>query len=154
MPLATFDVESYTVGTTQAGPNASGASRFIRLASTELFHGIRSHASVYFVVGDLTVLGSVVNVDQPNYNGVTVYAWCKKADFAEWYDLLRNEAPLKFQYLYDGPDFDPSKPGRVLRSIQLFTGFPEPPGEGPEEMLANLFPAPIRALFEDSTPGS
>jgi hypothetical protein len=154
MPLATFDVESYTVGVAQAGTSANGPWRRIVLVSTALAHGIRARANLYFIAGDFANLGVVANVDQPNYNGHSVYAYCKKADFAEWYDLLRYEAPLKFEYFYDGPDFDPSQPGRALRSYQLYTGLPEPPGEGPEEILANRFPALMRALFEDSTPGS
>jgi hypothetical protein len=95
---------------------------------------------VYFFDGP-TVLGIATNVDQPNYNGITAYAYCRKEDFAEWYGMLRNEAHLKFGYAYSGPDYDPNQPNRNLSWVQLYTGQPEPPGEGAEDLQARIFPA-------------
>ena len=48
MPIVTFDVESYTVLTTQSGNSASGAWRNIGLTSPDLSHGIRNRASIFF----------------------------------------------------------------------------------------------------------
>ena len=56
----------------------------------------------------------------------------RQADFAAWYDILRNEAPLTFSCEYAGPAFDPATPSRTISWFQLFTGQQEPPGEGPD----------------------
>jgi hypothetical protein len=147
MPINTFDVESYTVLTNQAGTTVAGAWRNLGLTSTALSHGIRTRASVFFFDQPGTI-GVVYNIDQPNYNGQTAYANCRKGDYADWYDLLRNEQPLKCRYAYEGPEFDPSQPVRNLYWIQLYTGSPEPPGEGSEEIQAKLFPASILEMLK------
>jgi hypothetical protein len=143
MPSLIFDVESYTVVTTQVGNTATGSWRNLSLTSTALTHGIRNRASVFFFQNPTTTLGVVLNVDQPNFNGLSVYAYCLKADYDDWYDILRNEQPLKFSCAYAGPDFDPGQPARELFWVQLYTGQQEPPGEGAEEVQAKLFPAEI-----------
>ena len=143
MPSLTFDVESYTVHTMQTGTTATGAWRNLRLTSTALTHGIRNRASIFFFQNPSTTLGVVFNVDQPNFNGLSVYAYCLKPDYDDWYDILRNEQPLKFSCGYGGPDFDPGQPARELSNVELYTGEPEPPGEGPEEVQAKLFPAEV-----------
>jgi len=156
MPGAMFDIESYSLLTTQNGVGAAAAFRVIRLTSPARYHGIRTHASIYFFETPGAMLGVVQNVDQPNFDGLTVYAYLFKADFADWYDILRNEKPLKCYYSYDGADFDPNDPSRALRSIALATGEPEPPGEGPEEVQAQQFPAEtlrlIRSRVDRSKP--
>ena len=58
------------------------------MVSSDLSHGIRSRASIYFCAGPQQ-LGVVTNVDQPNYNGLTAYAYCFKTDFAERHYFLR-----------------------------------------------------------------
>jgi hypothetical protein len=143
MPTLTFDVESYSVITTQTGTGTGGAWRMLSLTSAALAHGIRNRASVYFFEAGSTTLGVVTNVDQPNFQGLSVYAYCRKADYHDWYDLLRNEAPLKFSAGYEGPDFDPSKPSRPLYWVQLYTGQPEPPGEGAEAQQKLTLPISI-----------
>jgi hypothetical protein len=143
MPILTFNVDSYSVITTQSGTTTSGAWRMLGLTSTALAHGIRNRASVYFFEGGSTTLGVVTNVDQPNYQGLTAYAYCRKADYADWYDLLRNERPLTFTAGYEGPEFDPSKPSRPLYWVQLYTGQPEPPGEGAEGQQKLTLPASV-----------
>jgi hypothetical protein len=141
MPLLSFEVESYTLLTSQAGITPNGAWRNVVLTSRDLSHGIRNRASVYFFANGPGAgpLGVVTNVDQPNYSGIAAYAYLFKVDFAEWYDILRNEAPLTCVFGYTGPDFDPSQPVRQLSWIQLFTGQPEPPGEGAEHHQAMFF---------------
>jgi hypothetical protein len=152
MPVLTFDVESYTVLATQSGTTAAGAWRMLSLTSTALGHGIRNHASIYFFENPPGILGIVTNVDQPNFNGLTAYAYCRKADFADWYDMLRNEQPITFQCGYAGPDYDPNTPSRPLSSVQLYTGLPEPPGEGPEDVQALTLTADmLTALRGDTT---
>jgi hypothetical protein len=138
MPQENFDVESYTAGTIQVSTAPEGAWRFIALTSPDIFHGIRSRARLYFVEGEQPRLGVVFNVDQPNYNGLLAYAFLWKADFAEWYDIVRGEAPIKCGFNYPGP-FDPTQPMRDLLAIQLYTGQPEPPGEGSADLQAKLF---------------
>jgi hypothetical protein len=147
VPILTFDVESYTVLTTQSGNAANGAWRHLALTSPDLSHGIRNRASVYFFSGGSASLGVVYNVDQPNFNGLTAYAYCHKADFGEWYDMVRNERPLKCVYAYAGPDYDPNQPTRELYWIQMFTGTQEPPGEGPEEVQSRLFPESVMQVL-------
>jgi hypothetical protein len=148
MPTVTFDVESYTIITTQSGSSSSGAWRHIGLTSPALSHGIRHRAWVYFFTSGSSTLGVVTNVDQPNFNGLSAHAYCFKADFAEWYDILRNEKPLKCSYGYAGPEFDPNQANRALYWIQLYTGQPEPPGEGPEGVQSMLFPTHILHMLE------
>lgn len=137
MPVLTFEIETYTLSAVQAGSTAaSGAYRVLGLTSTALSHGIRDRATIYFLDSPGAGLGSVFNVDQPNFNGRSAIAYCRKAEFAELYDFLRNERPVRFSCYYDGPEFDPSKPSRSIFNWQLYTGQPEPPGEGPEGVLA------------------
>ena len=143
MPSVSFEVESYTVLTTQSGAAATGAWRNLSLTSPDLSHGIRIRASIYFFPNGSSTLGVVTNVDQANFNGLSAYAYCHKADFAEWYDMLRNERPLRCAFAYSGPEYDPNQPSRELYWIQLFTGTQEPPGEGAEEVQAMLFPASV-----------
>lgn len=131
MPSTTFTVETYTVVTSQSGTASSGSWRVLTLTSPDLAHGIRNRASVYFFETP-PAPGTVTNVDQPNLNGLSIYAYARKEDFTTWYDLLRNEKPMSFVCAYDGPNFDPSQPTRSLYWFQLFTGQQEPPGEGPE----------------------
>jgi hypothetical protein len=148
VPLISFDVESYTVQTTQTGVTANGAWRYVNLVSPALAHGIRTRAAIFFFT-TTNSLGVVTNVNQPNFNGITAYAYCLKPDFAEWYDILRNERPLKCELSYEGPDYDPNKPSRQLYSISLYTGTPEPPGEGPEEVQVRTLPLPILEVLQE-----
>lgn len=152
MPIRTFDIETYFAFTTQRGTGSVGAWRALRVTSPVLTHGIQHRATLYFFASEAQSPGLVMNVDQPNYQGQTVYAFCRKPDFREWYDILRNEAPLKLSYAYSGSDFDPSDPTRDLFWVEMFTGSPEPPGEGPEEVLAYLFPEAVRAAASESAP--
>ncbi len=135
MPLMTFDIETYTVLSSQSGTTSGGSWRVITLSSTALAHGIRSHASIYFFEAPGST-GVVTNVDQPNANGLTAYAYGRKEDFTVWYDMLRNESPMKFACAFEGAQFDPSRPSRPIYWFQLFTGQEEPPGEGPEASTA------------------
>jgi hypothetical protein len=151
MPVLTFDVESYTVLTTQSGTSSAGAWRNLALTSTALAHGIRNRASIYFFENPSGTLGVVTNVDQPNYNGLNAYAYSRRADFADWYDMIRNERPMKFSCGYEGPDFDPSKPSRALYWVQLYTGLQEPPGEGPEETQTLTFSADVLNVLKERT---
>lgn len=133
MPNLRFDIDTYTVQTTYTGTVAQGTTwRVLTLTSTALAHGIRNRASIYFFESAISSPGVVTNVDQPNFNGLTAYAYARMADFAAWYDILRNEAPLTFSCEYAGPAFDPATPSRTISWFQLFTGQQEPPGEGPD----------------------
>lgn len=146
MPTLNFEIESYTVLTSQSGTAASGSWRVLTLTSRALDHRIRSRATVYFMPNPVNA-GRVTNVDQPNYNGLTVYAFARKEDFPVWYDMLRNERPMSFTCSYAGPDFDPATPNRDVNWFQLLTGDQEPPGEGPE---GSDLPARLMALSATS----
>lgn len=137
MPQWTFEVESYTVLANQSGTGADGAWRAIELTSTSMRHGIRNHAIVFFFEQP-GFFGLVRNVDQLNYNGHLVDARCRKADFRDFYELLRSEKPINFGYTYDEAEADPGRPGtRNLLHVRLFTGL-EPPGEGPADLALGL----------------
>jgi hypothetical protein len=140
VPTGTFDIASYTVAARQFGATSEGSSRRITLAGTVLTHGIQHDASIYFREAGIENLGVVSNVDQPNFEGHHITAIIRMEDFEDWYDLLRSESPLRLLYSYEGRDFDPERPRRRLEVIQLFTGLPELPGEGPAEAL--LIPSP------------
>jgi hypothetical protein len=128
--MADFEIEQYTVLATQQGTSPSWRS--LALESKPLAHNIRHHAVLYFFEATLTTLGSVTNVDQANFNGHTIYAFLRKSDFAEIYDVLRSEKPVRLYYHYP-TGFDPQRPTRPLEAIQIGTGA-EPPGEGPEDV--------------------
>jgi hypothetical protein len=137
--VAEFEVESYMVATQQSGPDLARAARRITLTSPALTHGIRPSASIFFSDIPRTRLGFVVNVDQLNFQGHRVLARLAKDDFADWYDILRNEQPLRFLYRYDGEgSIDPSQSRRELFRVRLYTGLPEPPGEGEDDVLQAL----------------
>jgi hypothetical protein len=70
MPNETFDVESHTATTVQAGSTPGGAWRGIALTSPDLFHGIRNRVTIYFFERHGAKFGVVTNVDQPNYDGL------------------------------------------------------------------------------------
>jgi hypothetical protein len=123
VPFVTFEVESYTVLTRQHGTQSSGAWRNLSLTSP-------SNSQRQSGPGN----SAGQRCRRPR-------ACSRKADFGEWYDMLRNERPLTCGFAYAGPDYDPSQPTRELWWIELYTGLPEPPGEGPEEVQAMRFPA-------------
>lgn len=153
MPVRSFDVESYYVGTHEQMSSTTGSWRYVTLTSTPLAHGIRTYATVYFFDSPSATSGVVTNVDQPNFNGQRAYAYCRKPNFAEWYDLLRNESPLRVSFGYDGPEFDANVPTRRLYWITLVTGQPEPPGEGPEGVQAASLPADVLAVLHGQRVG-
>jgi hypothetical protein len=128
----------------QIGSGPPGAWRVLILTSPELPHKGRHHASIYFGFGGHPTgetTGLVHNVDQLNFDFIGISAFLDKADFAAWLDVLRNERPLKFEYRYDGEgSHNPDRPTRELFGVQLYTGLPEPPGEGLEDLQAKLFP--------------
>jgi hypothetical protein len=128
--------------------SSTGSWRFLGLTSPALAHGIRTFAGVYFFESQVTTSGVITNVDQPNFNGQRAYASCRLFDFAQWYDILRNERPLRCVYAYDGPEFDPSQPTRSLYWIQLTTAEPEPPGEGPEAVERSMFSSDVLKMLE------
>jgi hypothetical protein len=107
------------------------AWRAMGIYSVPAFHGIRSRGTVYFMDPKPQVVGTVTNVDQPNFNGLTFYAYAWKADYADFYELLRSEAPLYFFFAF--ADGNSSQPSRQLYSYQLGTAGFEPPGEGSED---------------------
>lgn len=153
MPVLTFDIESYTVNATQTSSGNGAGWRVIGLTSTSLAHGIRNHAAIYFFDSPPASFGVVTNVDQPNFNGLNVYGYCRKADFVDWYDMLRNESPLRLSCAYDGPDFDANKPSRTLFWVQIYTGQQEPLGEGSEGIATLQFPAAVdQALNRTAAP--
>ncbi len=105
---------------------------------------------VHFMSTEASKLGIVTNVDQPNFDGLTAHAFCHKADFGEWYDIVRNEHPLTCTFSYAGPEYDPNQPTRDLFTIQVHTGTQEPPGEGPEEIQSKLFPESVLKVLRDA----
>ena len=146
MPGSTFEVETYTVLTNQSGTSSDGSWRTIVLSSTPSFHGNRHRASIYFVEPPPNALGGASFIAGTFSIGVL----CRKADFGVWYDMLRNEKPVKFSFAYDGPEFDPNQPNRLLLQVQLHTGEQEPPGEGPEDIQAKIFTTEMLDIIRKS----
>ena len=128
MPQRAFEIESYSVAAAEPMGSTSGSFRKLSLASPALTHGIRTLAEIYFMEAVRRVSGAVTNVDQLNYDGQRVTAFCRLRDFGQWYDILRNERPLNCAYAYEGAEFDTNDPDRRLNWIQLTTSQPEPPG--------------------------
>jgi hypothetical protein len=151
MPIVTFDVESYTVSAHEQMQSTTGSYRTLALVSTALAHGIRTRATIFFFDTASATSGVVTNVDQPNFEGQRAYAYCRKPDFPGWYDLLRNEQPLKCTYAYDGAAFDANTPSRSLYWIQLYTGVAEPPGEGPEEVQNLMLPVGVLEVLHGAS---
>jgi hypothetical protein len=139
--MPSFDIDTYTVVVDQqAAPSAAGAVRFLTLTSVAEFHDIRHHAQLAFVGGTAPArIGSVTNVDQPNFNGHFVTATLRMSDFADIYDVLRSEKPVRLSYHYAPVGFDPQRPVRDLFRVLVGTGA-EPVGEGPAEDLSDSSP--------------
>jgi hypothetical protein len=159
VPLVDFDIESYVVRISH--PATRPSFRKITLTGPALDHGIRIHAVVGFYDDPPEQFGIVRNVNPMDYIGHNVHAWLPKVDFNDWYDVLRNEAPLLLQYRYDPDAYDVEHfpYTRKLTFISLFTGSDEPPGEGPDDLMEPLLAelarsAPAAEGSDESTPAS
>jgi hypothetical protein len=129
-----FDIKEYTVLCSQtSAPSVVNSYRALTLTSVALFHNIRNRATLYFFEPPPENLGLVTNVDQPNLNGHQIYAFLRKSDYAEVYDVLRSEKPVRLTYFYSPSEFNAQQSTRTLLSVQVGTG-DEPPGEGPEDV--------------------
>ena len=125
MPTATIPIETYTV---RVARNTSVPFARITLTGPVLSHGIQNKATLYFFPTYTSFNGWASNVGGLNFDGIRVLATIPYADFAQMYDLLRNEAPVQLSYTY-GSSTTTTKP---LSLVSLETGN-EPPGEGPED---------------------
>jgi hypothetical protein len=129
--VPSFEIEQYTVITSHSSPSSSW--RALTLTSVALAHGIRNRATLFYFESASSSIGVVTNVDQPNFNGHNVYAYLRKYDFADSYDMLRSEKPINLNYAYTPSEFNPQQGTRNLVWVQMGTGF-EPPGEGPQDV--------------------
>lgn len=141
MPTATIPIETYTV---RVARNTSVEFARITIAGPVLAHGIQNTATLYYFPGYTELNGWATNVGGLNFDGIHVIAQIPFTDFAQMYDLLRNEAPVQLYYTY-GASTTTTKP---LNLVSLETGN-EPPGEGPEDQDA--VENGIRAFLAAST---
>ena len=141
MPTATIPIETYTV---RVARNTSSEFARITLSGPVLTHGIQNTATLYFSANYDQLNGFVANVGGLNFNGIHVIAQIPFQDFAQMYDLLRNEAPVQLYYTY-GTSATTTKP---LNLVSLETGN-EPPGEGPED--DDAVESSIRAFLAANT---
>ena len=141
LKVPSFEIETYTVLVGRdTAPSSGGGFRIVTLTSVAAFHGIRHHAKLVFS-GDPAPdnLGAVTNVDQPNFNGQSVWAGLHVSEYADIYDVLRSEKPVRLIYYYAPAVFDPQTPRRRLVRVRIGTG-EEPPGEGPEDLSPGVPP--------------
>jgi hypothetical protein len=141
MPLTSFAVERYRLIIEQFGPVVTlGDRRILILEGPEFPSGRPCRIHVYFETDPAppTHVSKVwLNDDDPD-RGVSSTVFCYKRDYAEWYDVLRNERPITCGLSYDHSPTDPEDPEWYLLGIQLYTSLTEPPGEGPEDLLEPL----------------
>jgi hypothetical protein len=130
-----FEVETYRVVTMQSGPIVTlGDRRLLVLDGPEIPSGKPSGVYLYFMENpdpNSYVSKVAPNTENPD-RGVASTIWCYKRDFAEWYDILRNERPLYCAISYNRHPTEPEDPDWYMIEIQMYTGRSEPPGEGPE----------------------
>jgi len=135
LKVAFFTIDTYNVlFRREVAPSAGGSRRSVIITSVESYPGApRHHAQLFF--GDdpaADTLGSVSNVDQTNSTGHFVFARLPLSDYADIYDVLRSEEPVRFFYEYTPAGFDPQRPSRSLVRVFVGTG-EEPLGEGPQD---------------------
>jgi len=141
MPTATIPIETYTV---RVARNTVTEFARITISGPVLAHGIQNKATLYFSATYNQLAGFAANVGGLNFDGIHVIAQIPFQDFAQMYDLLRNEAPVQLYYTY-GTSTTTTKP---LNLVSLETGN-EPPGEGPED--DDAVESSIRAFLAANT---
>jgi hypothetical protein len=148
-----FEIEGYKLWLTQSGTSPS--YRSMRLTSVAAAHGIRSRATLFFFDYQTppTQLGVVHNVDQPNANGIDIYAYLWKVDYRDFYDAVRSEKPLHFDYWYSPSAFDPKQPSRTIVWCVIVSG-EEPLGEGPRDEQSAIRFSGVQVAGSDKTPGA
>ena len=131
MPGGDFELDSYSVGTSQY----TGSSyRTLRLTSVTQYHGITPEATMFFGTwAPGMAFGWVLNVNVLAYVGHSIFTYLPLGEYRDIYDLVRSEKPLRFNYFYEEPP-DPSTHIARLTQAQVYTGLPEPPGEGPRDV--------------------
>jgi hypothetical protein len=100
----------------------------------------RHHVYIEFSWTPGTAQGRAGTITEVNTTHTDVKAFCCKQDFADWYDILRNEAPVRFRCEYK--DAQPGQVERNVNWVQLCSGSTEPPGEGSDTGKTNEAPAP------------
>jgi hypothetical protein len=129
MPADSFDVGTYNVSVGSIGRGDDWSARYILLTSKKLAGGVRRRALLQFEAW------------QPSYQfglgrifrgGNDMLVWPGYADFRDFYDVLRAERPIRFDYAFSDPSLHPYGESE-LWWIDLNTSLEEPPGEGPAE---------------------
>ena len=137
MATVSFEIDNYRVVALQSGPIAVKDRRILVVESPELPNG-RDRLYLYFVEDPASYVSRVFPGSQPELGGLQGTAFCFKADFAGWDDILRNERPLSCAVSYPDPEPGSTEPSQLLAEVQLYTSFYEPPGEGPEGLIERL----------------
>jgi hypothetical protein len=138
--MESFEVESYKVrlmisryGLPQSGiPTRFWLDRIIELTSQPQYHGIVERAFLSFFTGfdlqhgDENVVGRIDVTTDP-YKPV-IYGWLPSNEYSFWYELLRAERPLTFEYSTHSEDGE-----YLLYHVALRSSI-EPIGEGPVDI--------------------
>jgi hypothetical protein len=130
--MNSYEIASYTVETylerVGRDPTETRRSRTLELPSNVFYHGIVIRAYIGFsTFFDRWVQPDVVGYysDANPYSPV-IYGWFPVVEFPTWYDIVRNEKPVRLEY-----DFrEPGAFSGYLRYLGLTTRG-EPLGEGP-----------------------
>jgi hypothetical protein len=136
----TFEVESYKVrltimryGVPQSGvPTRFWYQRIIEVTSQPQYHGIVARAFLNFFNGfdlyggDEQVVGRMDVTTDPYKPAI--YGWLPSNEYSFWYELLRAERPLTFEYSTHSED------GEYLLDHVGLRSSTEPIGEGPVDI--------------------
>lgn len=119
--MGILNVTQYRVGTNRSRNNVN-APRFFLILTGNSVSGLVAKAKIYFLRTEPSSIGLIID------SGALLIGTLSDRDFQYWYDILRNEKPIKLTYLVSN---DPSP---VVRFDHLSIGTSaEGVGEGPKD---------------------
>ena len=133
--MDSFDIENYKVRVEirrSGDPVRTSRNRIIELESPRMAHGIVMRGllsfSTQFNSWTGTPASGFYSDHDPSRPRVT--GWLPTGEFAQWYDLLRSESPVRLMY-----NITPINGAKYINQIGLGTS-EEPVGEGPSDVDA------------------
>jgi len=133
-----FVVDSYAVLAQRSRIHAGVEdSRLLNLFSSELANGT-SNVTIWFVENDEANGMVVFPGADPDNGGAQAIVSASKDDFADWYDIVRNERPISVLVTYDDAIAGSSPDSHQVIAVSIITAITEPPGEGPEGFLRRV----------------
>jgi hypothetical protein len=137
--MESFRVVSYRVELVQFAPVQESSYRQIIVSSDENLspHGGfpgRTLGYLWFTDSWSSQQGYVMGLRQPEPHEIQFWKAFPKAEFPLYYDILRNEASVYIWYEAISESSPDAESGYLeLGPVRMYTGIPEPPGDGPRD---------------------